>query len=199
MGRVASSPALNAQFIPYDLDNYRFSTVPGLSRAEQENSFRALNQYVLATNPNTATIELIQGWYPTATSVFHDNFIPTGWAGQETLYNNVVKPTCRMCHIVLGPDVVTSNPNVTFSTYANFASQADHIAWRVCGTAGALRYRYAMPNAKQTFDQFWSNTSPSLPPGQNESATLLAFLMAQGITDDLGNPVTTCALPSWLP
>jgi hypothetical protein len=188
----SETPALNAQFIPYDLDNYRFSSVAGFRRQDQETSFWALNQAVLTTQPSTATQELIQGWYPVSSSLFNGNFIPTGWTGHENLYDNVVKPACRMCHSTLDPDV-------SFNTYPAFARWKNEIWVRVCGSNSQGRYSYAMPNARQTFDQFWTNASPSAPPGANQVGTLLSFLMAEGVTDQFGNPVTACVLPDWLP
>jgi hypothetical protein len=103
-----------------------------------------------------------------------------------------VKPACRMCHSTL-------NPDAAFNSYASFTNYKYPIWRRVCGDNFHGRYSYAMPNAKQTFDQFWTNTSPSVPPGTVQSGTLLAFLIAEGVTGDFNNPVTTCALPTSLP
>ena len=184
------TPALNAQFLPYDLDNYRFSTLVGFRRQEQEAQLRALNLLVLATNPNTATVELINGWYPTPTSTHQGDFVPAGWQAHADLYNAVIKPDCRMCHVAL-------DPSITFSAYSDFASYNYYIASRVCGAESIQRYKYAMPNARQTFDRFWNSVGS--PPGVNAPAALLQFLLAENTLDALGNPVTSCALPGWLP
>ena len=62
---------------------------------------------VLATNPRPALAEVVNGLYPTGiTNVgakAKDTFVPAAWAGHETLYEEVVKPYCRTCHIALEP------------------------------------------------------------------------------------------------
>ncbi len=185
------NPDLKAKFIPYDLDNYRFSTLAGFQRQDQEASLRALNRFVLDTDPYTPTVELINGWYPTPNSNFNGGYVPPGWQGHADLYDAVVEPHCRMCHVAYDPAWVP------FDTYANFVDVKYYIASRVCGAASIERYKYSMPNTKETFDRFWSSTGGT--PGVDEPAKLLEFLIAEGAQDALGNPVATCALPDWLP
>jgi hypothetical protein len=48
-----------------------------------------------------------------------------------------------------------------------------------------------MPNARQTFDRFWQGIPGTTAVDQ--PAKVLQFLT------DNGMPVTTCALPTWLP
>jgi hypothetical protein len=186
-------PNLNSKFIPYDLDNYRFSTLVGLRRQDQEDNLRLLNRFVLDTDPYPPTVELINGWYPTPTSSFVGSYIPPGWQQHADLYDAVVEPHCRMCHVAYDP---TGTP---FDTYANFADPnvVSYIASRVCGVESLNRYRYSMPNTKETFDRFW--TSVGGTSGVDAPAKLLEFLIAEGATDRFGIPVTACQLPSWLP
>jgi hypothetical protein len=180
-------PNLFAKFIPYDLDNYQFSTTLGFGRADQEDELRALNMFVLDTDPYTPTVELINGWYPTPNSNFNGSFVPPGWVGHEDLYNAFVEPHCRMCHVAYRLDWVP------FDTYANFSdpSVLYYLASRVCGAPSIERYKYSMPNTKQTFDRFWTSTGGT--PGVNNPAMLLAFLQANG------EPITKCELPDWMP
>jgi hypothetical protein len=184
-------PNLNSKFIPYDLDNYQFSTLAGFRRADQEEKLRLLNRFVLDTDPYPPTVELINGWYPTPDSDFIGSYIPPGWIGHEALYNAVVEPHCRMCHVAYDPAWTP------FDTYANFADVKYYIAGRVCGAPSIERYWYSMPNTKQTFDRFWSSIGGT--PGVDAPGLLLDFLITEGATGADGNPVTTCALPSWLP
>jgi hypothetical protein len=187
-----TDPNLRAQFIPYDLDNYAFADLPGLRRQDQEASLRALNHFVLDTGAFSATVELINGWYPTPTSNFVDNFVPSSWQGHEALYLDVVKPSCRMCHITFDP-----SDHLSFDNYADFAGWKDIIANYVCGVANSpfpsLEFlTYKMPNAKETFDRFWNGI-----PGTSavdQPTKLLQFLQAEHASG-----VTTCALPTWLP
>jgi hypothetical protein len=79
----ATRAVRNAEFLPFDLDSYSYSTVPGHTRAAQEENFRLQNAMVLATQPPPAITELINGWYHntpgTANTVFDGNFVPNGW------------------------------------------------------------------------------------------------------------------------
>lgn len=153
------NPALGASFLPFDLDNYAFSTVPGFRRADQEEELRKLNFYVRdRTSPPTATRQLIDGWYPIATSDFHGDFVPSGWSStsyipgtgitNRDVYVEVVKPSCRTCHVAMA---------TSFDSEAAFRPFASLLSSYVCGNVGAdERTRYAMPNSLVTFDRFWS-------------------------------------------
>lgn len=46
----------DARFLPFDIENYKFSSVSGFSLNAQEESFRKLNQIVLATDVPTGAI-----------------------------------------------------------------------------------------------------------------------------------------------
>ncbi len=193
-GTRVPNPNLNSQFIPYDLDNYAFADLPGLRHQDQEASLHALNNFVKDTNPSQATLELINGWYLTPTSNYNGSFVPAGWQGHETLYRDVVKPSCRMCHVTLLLQGVN-----TFRSYADFAQYKLSIAAEVCGATSTYVFDLwnTMPNAKQTFDRFWEGIPGTTAVDQ--PAKLLQFLIAEGTTDLDGTPVTTCTLPTWLP
>ncbi len=108
-----------------------------------------------------AAVELIRGWYggkklPNAT--FNGAFIPEGWksvnnvgavANTETLYSQVIAPTCRACHI---QRATMANNDLDFSSYAKFLKFADR-------TKSLVFDKGIMPMAKRTFDNhFWNNT-----------------------------------------
>jgi hypothetical protein len=168
----STPPDLGASFLPFDLDNFQFSTRPGFRRADLEASLRMLNQLVLTTGPNATTQELVAGWYPTPASAFDGTFVPVGWtaAGQQALYRTVVKPSCRTCHVAMGADVLQGG-DLAFGTFAGFADKADEVATVVCGD-GLARKAYTMPNSKVTFDHFWNDPA--------EVAALVQFLNAFG-------------------
>jgi hypothetical protein len=104
--------------------------------------------------------EMVKDWYrgnamsgngmPSA--AFSDTYVPAGWVGQETLYNGVVAPYCRVCHVLRG----TSNQSdVDFTSYAKFESYADRIKAHVFD-------RGNMPLAKIINQRFWSSNGPEL-------------------------------------
>ncbi len=191
-GSVNTDPAFYTQFVPFDLENYGFADLPGLRRVDQEAKFKALNQFILDTAPRVAMKELIDGWYATPNGEFNGSFVPPGWAGHEKLYLDVVRPSCRMCHIVL-----TDTSALAFNNYADFAGWRSNIAQLVCGkyeptNPSAYWLPYTMPNARQTFERFWQGTGA--PNAPNQPAELLQFLQAEGTP-----AATACDLPSWLP
>lgn len=159
-----SSPAMGAQFLPFDLNNFTFTDgstlknpAPGTNPLEAP--LRDLNKLVLNTSPTPAIVEVVNGWYPTPTSNFNDAFVPSGWAKDvksKALYTSVVKDFCRTCHVAIFPSL---NSLVDFNNYKKT------IASHVCGRGNAEpepRTRWSMPNSKVTFDDFWENKAARL-------------------------------------
>ena len=163
------NPDLGASFLPFDLDNYAFSGLAGFWRSEQESALRTMNFYVRdRTDSTAATRELIDGWYPTATSNFDGDFVPAGWASENDypydasfnylrktlsktrivdIYTYVVKPACRTCHVAM---------TTSFSSMADFEAWAAVISEYVCGNVRSNEARrWSMPNSLVTFDRFW--------------------------------------------
>ena len=122
-------------FLALDLDNFAFDTRPGLSQAEQENEYKAVNGIVLITHRTTekydeeagfsrvpAGHETIEGWYGgpgMPNDTFDGEFVPAGWLpphapeGVDKLYLGAVAPGCRACH-------VQQKRELDFGTYEGF-------------------------------------------------------------------------------
>lgn len=85
--QAATRAVRNAQFLPFDLDSYSYSTAPLHTRVAQEESFRRQNALVLATQPRQPIVDLINGWYHNTPGVpntrFDGTFVPNSW-----------RPTC---------------------------------------------------------------------------------------------------------
>jgi mono/diheme cytochrome c family protein len=77
--------------------------------------------------------------------------VPASWvaAGQANLYQNVVQPTCRMCHILRGTG---QGPDNDFTDFAEFQSSADRIKAHIID-------RGNMPLTKVLYNRFWSTPS----------------------------------------
>jgi mono/diheme cytochrome c family protein len=105
-------------------------------------------------------------------SIYADNYVPAPWvaSGQTTLYENVVKPTCRMCHILRG---IGQQSDIDFSTFASFQSSADRIKAHIID-------RGNMPLTHILYARYWST-----PSTYN---TLNAFLQ---MPDPVSNPSLT--------
>lgn len=173
---------------PFEPDVFGFVNTPGFTRAEQEAAIKTINTWILCTYPRPGPVagpedqcrraanpsewqgtaaSLIKAYYggdglPNAT--FADNFVPLGWqsAGQATLYENVVRPSCRTCHIMRGSG---GNSDIDFTSFEKFRAYNDRIKIHV-------QERGNMPLAKIVYDAFYRTTT-----GPESVAT---FLAAQG-------------------
>jgi hypothetical protein len=146
---------LGAKFIAFDLESFHYSGFdPTFSRASQEARFKLLNRGILDTNVTNANRQLIEGWYggPTFSEVTaNDRFFPPEWSGQEDLYGTIVKTSCRGCHLNL------TDQDKSWTSFRQFKQNADAIFQRVCDRVKV------MPNAKQTYVNFWASGNPHRP------------------------------------
>lgn len=162
---------------PFEPDVFGFVNTPGFTRAEQEAAIKTINRWILCTYPLAApstapedqcrrpanpsewqgtASQLIKAYYggdglPNPT--FVDNFVPIGWqsAGQSTLYENVIRPSCRTCHIMRGSG---GNSDIDFNSYDKFRGYNDRVKIHV-------QERGNMPLAKIVYDAFYrTNTGP---------------------------------------
>jgi len=155
----------NAQFLPWDLDTFKYSENLAHNRSNQEADFYALNQMAKSTWPANPGIvggnrwtgaaghELVDGWYAGGQQ-FSGDFVPAGWNNtpeQRALYLEVVAPNCRACHVTRG----TNNQHaIDFSTYDKFMGFAPLIK--------ELVYKQGvMPLASRTFGHFWDQRQPT--------------------------------------
>jgi hypothetical protein len=166
---------VNAFFLPFDLESFLYSNFfvndngvekQQFTRAAQEAAFKALNSLLLDTNPTAAIGELVQGWYggaglPGATA--NSSFAPNGWitpVDKSLLYNNVVKTSCRSCHIAQGAPI-------NWASYDNGTGgfkQNGNLPIYVYGTTAGQPASPLMPQAKPTYLNFWESTSPHNRP-----------------------------------
>ena len=167
----STSPDLKAQFLPFDLDNFAYSSNPGLTKVDLDKSLRKLNELILNTNPNQTIKDVIAGWYPTPASTFTSTYVPAGWALHKQLYVDVVKPHCRTCHVAMPKN--DNGDDLSFPTFDEFNKFNFELGDRVCGDGqGVARKRYSMPNSLVTFNRFWGSPVAS--------ATLRQHLIDQG-------------------
>ena len=84
------------------------------------------------------------------------NYVPPTWkaAGGEAvrLYNDVVKHSCRTCHVAM-------RSNLDFDTLNNLRPYLGTSL--VCGGGPDLNNNHAMPNAAVTFNRFWNSEQPA--------------------------------------
>jgi hypothetical protein len=159
---------VGAHFLPFDTGNFAFSSVSGLQLTDQAAQIQGLNQLVLATNPTHETADLIGGWYASGSTIEDNTYTPPAWtpdgAAHRAVYDDVVKHSCRTCHVAL-PRYATEL-NVPF----------DGLQMVLCGGPSgshSVPFNHAMPNAKVTFDRMWL-TRGAQPPAIDQIARFLA-------------------------
>jgi len=178
---------VQARLHPFEVDAFDFSGNAGFTRADQEAALKTINRWVLCTYPLPApsthpedacrrpastdewqgsASALVKSFYggdglPSAT--FSDTFVPASWqaAGQTTLYQEVIAPACRTCHLMRGTG---AQSDIDFATWEKFRPYADR-------TKAHVIDRGNMPLAKIVFDAFWRSPGPS---------TLATFLQGEG-------------------
>ncbi len=148
---------MEANFLPFDQESFRYSKNPAFTQAAQAESFKRLNATTLRAAATTSISNLVEGWYggPTLPGNYNKEYAPAGWTGtpaQRYLYDNVYKVSCRSCHIAR---TETQPDFLTFETF-----NTDKIARTICGP------NPTMPNALRTFNIFWASRCSAIDQPQ---------------------------------
>jgi hypothetical protein len=96
------SPNVKASFLPFDLAGFKFD---GKARLRE---FRELNRLVKESQPRSAIVDLINGWYPAGGDNTQHVFRPPTFEAKDNrkkVYDFVIARSCRTCHIALKPDI----------------------------------------------------------------------------------------------
>lgn len=184
---------------PFRVDTFGFASTPGWTRTDQEDWLKDFNKWVLCTYPLVGAaagaedacrqtvdanewqapaadfIKAVYGGNGMPNATYSDTYVPTGWAGFETLYNGVVAPYCRTCHLVRG---AAPQSDIDFDTQLKFRGYAERIRKHVFD-------RGNMPLAFLVYQDFWNDASaPQLLADYIDSV-----LGAQTATDSGGKPL----------
>ena len=142
------TPNLGSRFLPFDLESFTYHPKYGLQKPE----LGRMNKGVLLTGPTASTADLIAGWYgnpnPLANlNFFNPNYVPTtgslSWAGNASVYTDVFKPGCRVCHNS------RESTGVQFASFANF--QAFNFGSYPVGSS------LQMPHARRPWSIVWGS------------------------------------------
>jgi PKD repeat protein len=185
---------------PFHVDSFEWSVLPGFTRADQEAVLKTFNQWVLCTYPapggasvsgtwgsctrptadanewQGTAAEMIEAWYggggmPGAQ--FSDTYLPAGWSGNAALYQEVVAPYCRTCHIVRGTG---DQSDIDFTTETKFQGFAGR-------TKAHVFDRGNMPLAFLVYRDFWNSGAPAV------LASYIDSVLGSGTaTDGTGDP-----------
>jgi hypothetical protein len=161
-------------FLPFDLDSFLYDTqgdphsaVDPTNYAAVQEQFRQLNNIVLNTNPdgqtgdtNDPVTKLIALWYPGGVQNSGQQFSfnhaiaanQGGFPSNEPLYDNVVKPACRTCHI--------AQPSFDWTSFSQMSGFKGQIQSYACGGGSPQAHspnNFAMPHAQVPFLLFWQS------------------------------------------
>lgn len=124
---------------------------------------------------------------------FYQYVVP---AGADTLYLDVVKPTCRLCHLQRGtvtdPRRTEHQAPITFRKYRDFADFKEEIEDLVYDRA-------KMPLALRTFDHFWTHgQADKLAQGLGLETPFERYDAAGNVLTP-GRPIAIAQFPATLP
>jgi hypothetical protein len=90
--------------------------------------------------------------------VFDDTYVPAAWKsagkGPTQLYNEVVKPYCRTCHLSYVYNSTSATRHLEFLSFAQFSGETPAITGIVCKEGEG-----PMPQAEQTQTRFWKSSA----------------------------------------
>jgi hypothetical protein len=172
-----------ASFLPFDLDSFLYDAAGdphvglGMDTQTVQEQFRLLNATVLATNNSNQPIkDLMQLWYGGNANWMNQpgtlfqlggsdlqpgtsgSNLNGGWNATNTvLYDNVVRPACRTCHIARA-NAFGPNMGDPWATFSQMSMDVTSIQGRACGSgslATDVPPSFAMPHAEVPFKYFW--------------------------------------------
>ncbi|HEX6203969.1 MAG TPA: carboxypeptidase regulatory-like domain-containing protein [Thermoanaerobaculia bacterium] len=155
---------MGSSFRELDIATYRFPGFRVTANAAEQADFKKQNQMITATGAARLPIaQLIDGWYaPGGTGLTQDNsYTPTAWSGapQEGLYHDVVKVSCRTCHIafVSGDDA----GGIDWNRYDQLRPRRNDVRDLVIGPSISDTAARLMPHALVTYRNFWIDQVPA--------------------------------------
>src|SRR5258706_237781 len=189
---------VQARLHPFEADAFGFSATAGFTRADQEAALKVINKMILCSYPLPTPSALPEDacrrpaieseWQGTAAdfikaayggdglpnATFSDTYVPFAWtsAGPTTLYQSVIAPACRTCHMMRGTG---AQSDLDFTSFAKFQSYADR-------TKAHVVDRGNMPLAKIVFDAYYTSNRPDV---------MATYLQGEGyaVRDSAGVPL----------
>jgi hypothetical protein len=157
---------LNSNFRELDLSTYKFPGLRTTPNGTEQAAFKKQNQFIRSTlAARQPILDLIDGWYaPGGTgAIQNDAYTPTNWKGnpQQGLYHNVVKVSCRTCHIAFDGNDDASG--LDWNRYDQFKLNRDSIASIAVGAHLSTSGR-SMPHSLVTYRNFWLDQNPAHRP-----------------------------------
>src|SRR5262249_37081612 len=150
---------VNGRFVTLDARAYRYPQSGPYTLANQQERFRQLNAMIAyALRHDGPGWDLMHSIYPggvdTPGSTAIVAPVPASWAGSEQLYTDVVKPSCRTCHMYQGYYGDSKMWNDRFDFANPTPGWLEQGFWDVC--------KGTMPNSISPMLRLWRTNDPSL-------------------------------------
>ncbi len=141
------------EFVVLDPQSYQYPGVNDdspFSLAQQQEKFRVLNETVAYAHVHTGKYwDFLNSLYPDGVHTKGAKAIPApvpvAWQSKAFVFNKIIKPSCRTCHMWQSENFDFDSPKDVFIQYA---------ASYVCSGM--------MPNAMSPMLRLWKTTSPNL-------------------------------------
>jgi hypothetical protein len=152
---------MGANFRELDTATYKFPRGRLVPNATEQAAFLAQNLLIANAGSGCTSLgiqNLIAGWYATSPPAEDNTWTPSGWSGSAnstSLYQQVIKESCRTCHVAIGND--TSPAGINWTSYAQLT------AWRADLVGYVLCQQRIMPHSVITYRNFWTSPPPNEP------------------------------------
>jgi hypothetical protein len=157
---------MGAHFRELDYATYKFPGGRVVPDAAEKDRFKFQNLLVANAGSGCASKgirKLIAGWYPGASTDQDNNgYTPPDWTGspRNTLYHQIVKASCRTCHVAFDEDTSpedTAVGTINWTAYDQLKLRHGFLkSFVLCDD------RF-MPHAVITYRNFWLSGSPHQP------------------------------------
>lgn len=155
---------LGASFRELDTATYLYPDGELVPNAAQKSAFKDQNLIVRGANGESVSVQaikdLVDGWYLAGTDDQDNEYVPPGFtAATESLYLDLVRNSCRTCHVALGS-------SINWTSYAQLESYHGFLkSFALCES------RY-MPHAVIAYRNYWLSASPHRPASLREFENL---------------------------
>lgn len=159
-GQFISGQVNNAaRFLPFDPQQYLYSTSDPYTLDDQQEQFRQLNVLISDTDLTPAETDFLNGIYDgdlnTSGTWANDTYVPSGWVSSsgeadQATYLGIIKPGCRMCHMS-ATNAAYDFLQATDWTPSLVTTIRQYLCKPVAG--GGI---HQMPQAERTTQQFWA-------------------------------------------
>jgi hypothetical protein len=156
---------MGSSFRELDTATYKYPGGRTTPDATEKAAFHQQNTIARGANGESVSVQpikdLIDGWYAGGTDDQDNSFTPPNFSGspESTLYLDVVRHSCRTCHVALDSDINWTD-YTQLKTYRGFGDFFKDFV--LCNTR-------IMPHSVITYRNFWLSASPHRP------ATLRTF------------------------